>query len=250
MPKPERYDLKTNVPIDVRLGKIYQNEGQHGPFIRVLAWIREPTEADYTYRSFLSNMELLGQFYQLEFARDEDKMNDDGLPYVETLKDGDADVLRIVLAEDKNPRTGKRFTTARITHYWDGEVWQEAPERTAAPPNDPPPPSAGPPAAAGPPSAAPQAPAPDAAPAAPAAPPQPATGGREPKRHPVEIGFNYHLARCLVIAAGVGRDNAHEATTTVFIELMKNGQVQAPTEWYKHRFQEARTEAGDDGLPF
>lgn len=258
-PKPQKYDLKTNIPVDLRLGKIYQNDGNYGPFIRVLAWIREPTEPDYVYRSFLGNMELLGQFYQLGFAQDEDKLNDDNLPFVETLKDGESDVVRLLLEEKQNERTGKRFTEARITHWWDGTTWQEAPELHAAPPNDPPPPppAAAPPPQAGPPAAAAPAPppatgGPTAAPAATSAPagaPMPAPTHGKPTYSPVQIGYAYHIARCLVIAAGVPRDSAHEATTTVFIEIMRN-EPPPPSAWYHGVFENTKTESGDDGLPF
>ena len=267
MPKPERYDLKANVPIELRLGKIYQNDGDHGPYIRILAHMREPSEPDYTYRSILGDYDLLAQFYQLGYAEEETKLNEDGLPYVNTIKEGETDVLRILLEEKKN-KQGKRFTKARITHVWDGEIWQEAPELVEvaadpAPAATPPPPAGPRPTGISPPPAASPPPAPQAATTTapvpvvqpiegmddpmPAPVPAPTTG--KTKHEPVTVGYAYHQARCLAMAAGVTKADLVQATATIFISVMQN-QVPDPSKWYRTLFEEAKEGVGDDSLPF
>lgn len=262
--QPSKYDLKANVPVDVKLDRVYQNAGEYGPYIRIIAWIREPTETQYVHRSILTDYTLLGQLYQLGFAEEEDKTNDDDLAFVKVLKDGETDVLRLVLEEHRNERSGKKFTQGRITHVWDQALglWADAPEPTegAPPAQEPagpspagPTPGEAPVAAAGPVPATiteVAAAAPGAIPAgSPQVAPIPAPTSGRTKHDPITIAYAYHMARIGVAATGVNPDDLVAATTTVFIEIMRN-EPPPPSSWFRGKFEVSFDATGDDDLPF
>ena len=192
---------------------------------------------------------------------------------MKVLKDGETDVLRLVLEEHRNDRSGKKFTQGRITHTWDQAtgLWVGAPAfdpgqgpgepepgpRVPQGPTGigqgPPGPSAeapGPGPGPGPGPAEVAQAAPGAIPAgSPQAPPVPAPTSGRTKHEPVQVGYAYHQARCLAMAAGVTKADLVQATATIFISVMQN-QVPDPSKWYRTLFEEAKEGVGDDGLPF
>ena len=80
-------------------------------------------------------------------------------------------------------------------------------------------------------------------------PPVPAPTTGKTKHDPVKVGYAYHTARCLAMAAGVTKADLVQATATVFISVMQN-EVPVPSKWYVALFEDAKEGVGDDGLPF
>ena len=263
--RAQQYKLKTGVPIDVQLGRVFQNSGDYGPYLRIQANIREQGEPDYVTRSIIGNLDLLAQLLQLGFVELEEELNDDDLRWVKTLKDGSSDVFRMLQTLTENAK-GKAYKETRLTHFWDegNEAWVEAPALSAPPEEVPvtsgPPagPQASAPAAASatptPPPAAP-APASAAHPAAPVAPPVAAPG--KPAAPTVgQLGQLY--CECVMAAqtawelSGVDftTDHVQSGAATLFIQASKNGVTVQVDGQYTSKLKAYVEDQGFIGLPF
>ena len=80
-------------------------------------------------------------------------------------------------------------------------------------------------------------------------PPVPAPTTGRTKHDVVTIAYAYYMARVGASAAGVDDAELVLATTTLFIEMMRN-EPPEPTAWFRGQFEVAFDATGNDSLPF